>query len=149
MNRIVTLVTFFVLMTSFEAFAQTVDLKWEPAFQQAVTDARLSDKPILLFFSGSDWCKPCMKLKKFIIETETFSRYSEKFVLYNADFPYRTRLPEELAKANEELAAKYNAEGKFPKIVYLSPDLKILGSTGFIDCSPDEYIQKIESILKK
>jgi thioredoxin-related protein len=146
MKHILTIL--FVTMT-FVGFSQTVELKWTANFQQATAEAQKTGKPILIFFSGSDWCKPCIKLKKYILETETFEKYSAAFVLYNADFPYNTKLSKETTKANEELAAQFNKEGKFPKIVYLSPNLKVLGSTGFIDCSPNEYIQEIERIVKK
>jgi thioredoxin-related protein len=142
-------ITIFLLVIALSGFAQTVDLKWETNFQQAVSESKKTGKPILLFFSGSDWCKPCIKLKKYVLETETFAKYSHEFVLYNADFPSSSKLNKELTKANEELAAQYNKEGKFPKIVYLSSSLKQLGSTGFIDCSPNEYIQEIERIVKK
>jgi thiol-disulfide isomerase/thioredoxin len=44
---------------------------------------------ILLNFSGSDWCIPCIKLHKNIIETEDFKKLdSDKVIVYiNADFP--------------------------------------------------------------
>lgn len=146
MKHILTIL--FVTMT-FVGFSQTVELKWTANFQQATAEAQKTGKPILIFFSGSDWCKPCIKLKKYILETETFEKYSTTFVLYNADFPYNTKLSKEITKANEDLAAQFNKEGKFPKIVYLTPSLKVLGSTGFIDCSPDEYIQEIKRIIQK
>ena len=136
----------FLLLTIF-SFAQTADLKWETDFPTAEKMSQQTGKPILILFSGSDWCKPCIKLKHYILETPVFEEYSQRFILYNADFPYKTKQQDALVKQNEQLAEQYNPEGKFPKVVYLSADHKVLGSTGFIDCSPNEYIKKIEEII--
>src|SRR5438552_19059918 len=90
---------------------------WKTNFSDAITEASKDNKLILVNISGSDWCLPCMKLKKDIFESETFASYaSENLVLVNADFPRqgKHKLPAEQKKMNEELADKYNPEGKFP-----------------------------------
>lgn len=123
--------------------------KWIDTFSEAKQISEETGKPIILLFSGSDWCKPCIKLKNYILESDEFANYSSKFVLYNADFPYRIKQPKELVKQNETLAEQYNPKGEFPKVVYIDKNGKVLGSTGFIDCEPSAYIQKIEKVLHK
>ncbi len=135
------------VLTIHASFGQKA-LKWENDFETAKHIAKEFDKPMILLFSGSDWCKPCIKLKTYILESDEFIDYSSKFVLYNADFPYRIKQSKALKKQNEELAEKYNPKGEFPKVVYIDKDGKPLGSTGLIDCSPADYIQKIEEILQ-
>jgi thioredoxin-related protein len=144
-----------ILIAGFVCFAflggraqEEVQLNWVKSFQQADSISKATNKPMLVFFSGSDWCKPCIKLKKYVLETEEFSKYSEKFVLYNADFPYRTKQDKALKDANEKLASQFNKDGQFPRVIFLSPQQKQLASLGFIDCTPKEYIAKIESLLK-
>jgi len=147
MKRFIT-VALFLVSCVVTSLAQT-HAQWQTSFDIALETSKKENKPILLFFSGSDWCKPCIKLKKSILETEPFAEYSKKFVLYNADFPYRIKLDKTLKATNEKLAEQYNKEGHFPKIVLLSPQQKVLCTLGYIDCTPETYIEEIERLLKK
>jgi hypothetical protein len=70
-------------------------------------------------------------------------------VLYNADFPYRTKIDKTIKAANEKLAEQYNKEGRFPKIVILSPQQNVMATLGFIECTPEAYVEEIERLLKK
>ena len=80
-------------------------------------------KPLLLVFTGSDWCPHCRRLEKSVLGTSEFRQYaSEKLVICRADFPQRKRLPEELVRQNEALAEKYNPEGTFPTLLLFSTD---------------------------
>ncbi|MCF8362762.1 MAG: thioredoxin family protein [Prolixibacteraceae bacterium] len=120
--------------------------KWMGKYSEAERVAREEDKPLLLFFSGSDWCKPCIKLKKYIVDTKQFQELaSNKFVLYNADFPINKKQEKEIKEQNEALAEKYNKEGLFPKIVIVSTGGDVLAEIGYIDCTPDEYFGMILS----
>jgi len=85
---------------------------------QALKQSAEEDKPIMLVFSGSDWCKPCIQLKKEILETEAFSETANHLIFLYLDFPYRkaNRLSKEETSHNEELAERYNKDGHFPKI---------------------------------
>ena len=87
---------------------------------------------ILLNFSGSDWCIPCIKLHKNIIETEDFKKLeSDKVIVYiNADFPRnkKNQLPADLKKENAALADVYNKKGLFPYTLLLNSEGKILKS---------------------
>jgi thioredoxin-related protein len=102
---------------------------WSTDFENAKKEAITNQKLILLNFSGSDWCGPCIKLKKEILDTEEFINYSEKcLVLIRADFPRakKNQLTPELKKANEALAEKYNNKGKFPFTVLIDAKGKVL-----------------------
>lgn len=108
--------------------------------------------PIMLVFSGSDWCKPCIKLKTQILLTETFSAYAkDHYILLNLDFPRKAKnkLTDEQQAHNDELASKYNMEGTFPLVVIIDVDGKVLATSGYLDISPAEYIANLESLLVK
>ena len=61
---------------------------WHENFDEALKSAKQEGKPIVLVFSGSDWCAPCIRLKKNILDSEEFKAYAAShYVLYNADFP--------------------------------------------------------------
>jgi thioredoxin-related protein len=90
---------------------------WLTNFEKAKTEAQASHKQILLNFSGSDWCGPCIKLNREVFQNKTFSDYAEgKLVLVNADFPRqkKNKLSKEQTKMNETLADQYNKAGTFP-----------------------------------
>ncbi len=102
---------------------------WLTNFQKGKTEAIASNKLIVLNFSGSDWCGPCIRLKKEVFESEAFENYAaEKLVLVNADFPRykKNQLSKEQAEENEALAEKYNPAGRFPFTVLLDPNGKVL-----------------------
>src|SRR3954451_7800949 len=95
---------------------------WLTDFEKGKTEAAATNKLIVLNFSGSDWCGPCIRLKKEIFESDEFQKYSsQKLVLVNADFPRykKNQLSKEQVKENEVLAEKYNTGGKFPLTVLL------------------------------
>ncbi len=126
--------------------------EWQPSFSDAVTKATEEDKPIVLVFSGSDWCAPCIRLKKHIFDSEEFKVYaSEHYVLYNADFPRKkqNQLPEPLMTTNKSLIEKYNPKGYFPLVVVLDKDEKVLGETGFVArSSPEKYISTLNKFIQ-
>ncbi len=103
--------------------------QWSGDFEKAKAEATQSNKYILLNFCGSDWCGPCIKLKKDIFESADFQQYAEKhLVLVRADFPRQKKNQLEAAQTahNEALAEKYNPQGKFPFTLLLDANGKVL-----------------------
>lgn len=100
--------------------------------ENAKTQASQNKELILLNFSGSDWCIPCIKLHKNIIDTDEFKKLeTENVVVYiNADFPRnkKNQLSPELKKENASLADQYNKKGLFPYTLLLNSEGKILKS---------------------
>ena len=45
---------------------------WLGNFETAKTEAVKEHKLILINFSGSDWCGPCIRLRKEILESNDF-----------------------------------------------------------------------------
>ncbi len=115
-------------------------------FSQAQEYAIKNNKPILISFSGSDWCKFCIKLRTQVLDTKEFIDFaSDAFVIVNADFPYHKKISSTQRKQNEALAEKYNPDGAFPKLVIISPQGEVLYSCGFLSYTPVQYID----LLKK
>ena len=122
---------------------------WASSWSHATDSATSLNKPILLVFSGSDWCAPCIKLDRDIWTTAVFQSYAKKnLILYKADFPRRkaNQLPEPLASENKKLAEQYNTKGYFPLVVLLSPKKDILGQTAYLNISPEAYIEKLQDM---
>ena len=108
--------------------SNTNHLKWEDNFDEAKEIASKQNKPLLLFFTGSDWCGPCKMLHKDFFESEKFVNLAKKeLILYEADFPRRKDLlTPEKRKENYKLQSKYGVRG-YPTIVILSSKGKELG----------------------
>jgi hypothetical protein len=103
--------------------------KWEPDFITAVQQAKEKHELILLNFSGSDWCGPCIRMRNEIFENEIFSKMADTcLMLVNADFPRnkKNQLNKSIVKQNEMLADKYNPTGLFPYTVLISAEGKVI-----------------------
>lgn len=121
---------------------------WQPDFPTARKLAKERHQLILLNFSGSDWCIPCIRMRKEIFDNKAFLQMTDTtLVMYNADFPRskKNALSKELKKQNESLAEKYNPEGKFPFTLLVDDEGKIIKSwEGYPDQSPEEFTQTIK-----
>lgn len=116
---------YFVVM-AMPLFAQP---KWEPSFKIALESAKAQQKLVLLNFSGSDWCIPCMLLRKDFFSNSGFLKMADSnIVLVNADFPVRKKnMPvKEIKLQNNMLAEKYNKSGNFPFTVLLNANGELL-----------------------
>ncbi len=124
--------------------------KWFINFTDAKKTAVEKHQIILLNFSGSDWCGPCIRLRKEIFESTVFKEYTDSnIVLLNTDFPRlkKNKLSKEQTKQNEVLADKYNPKGKFPFTVLLNADGKVLKAyDGFPAISPEEFTNEIKIV---
>ncbi|OKS86264.1 thioredoxin family protein [Mucilaginibacter polytrichastri] len=130
----------------FSLFAPS--LTWLGDFNIAKTEAAKTHKLIVINFSGSDWCGPCIRLRKEILESSNFEVYAaDHLLLVRADFPRQKKnLPgKEQVKLNEALAEKYNAEGKFPYTILVDENGKVLKAwDGYPDETPEQFITDIK-----
>lgn len=116
--------------------------------QQAFREAERSGKPVLLVFQGSDWCLPCIRLEKKVLSTEQFLQFATgHIVLLKADFPQKQKNAPELQQQYDTLAAQYDPEGSFPKLVLLDARGKILHSFRTDYTAPEALISDIEKEL--
>jgi thioredoxin-related protein len=140
-----------LLIALFATFSIT-SATWKTDFNQAKNEAQQSHKYILLSFSGSDWCGPCIRLHKEIFGSEEFQKYAaENLVLVNADFPRlkKNQLPKEQVKQNEALAEKYNNTGKFPYTVLLDENGKVIKQwEGLPKETPEQFVGEVSTVAK-
>jgi thioredoxin-related protein len=132
-------ILFFTIITSATA--------WLGDFNAAQKEAADQHKLIMINFSGSDWCGPCIRLRKEILETATFDAYAANhLVLVRADFPRqkKNQLSKEQTKLNEALADKYNPQGKFPYTLLVDEHGKVLKTwDGFPNKTPDAFVAEV------
>jgi thiol-disulfide isomerase/thioredoxin len=122
---------------------------WQPNFEKATQIAKEKNQLILLNFSGSDWCGPCIRMRSELLESAVFSAMADtSLVLVNADFPRnkKNQLSKEVQKHNEALADKYNPDGKFPYTLLLDTNGRVIQIwDGLPDVNAAAFAQQIKN----
>ncbi|MBC8039994.1 MAG: thioredoxin family protein [Opitutaceae bacterium] len=122
---------------------------WLTDFKKAEKQAAAENKPLVLDFTGSDWCGWCIRLDKEVFSQKEFTDYAKQnLVLVKLDFPRSKSLAAAEKKQNEELAQKYEVRG-FPTIVVLDSKGKQLGKLGYQKGGAVKWIESLEQVTKK
>jgi protein disulfide-isomerase len=147
-------ITLFFLVASFAVEAQ--ELVWETNVNKAMEVSNKTKKPMLLFFTGSDWCGWCIRLQKEVLKTPEFAKWAqENVVLVELDYPRKAPQTPEIKKQNNELQQAFGIQG-FPTIYFANATTKDgkvnfqgLGNTGYVAGGPSAWLAVADGILKK
>ena len=122
---------------------------WLTNFPDALAKAKKENKLVLLDFNGSDWCPPCMAIKKNVFASAEFKKYAkDNLVLVDVDFPKKKKQDGKIAAANEALMDKFKVES-FPTILLVDADGKqVHREEGYDDETPMDYIAKLKKLRK-
>jgi thioredoxin-related protein len=134
------------------AFTIARGAEWQTDYDQALAAAKDARKCVLLDFTGSDWCPPCIEMKKVVFSTPAFQDYAQKnLILVEIDYPRAKTLPDNVIKQNERLKHQYGIDQKgYPTVVLLNPDGKILGELGgYGGEGPADIIAWVEKLCSK
>ena len=139
---------------SFAAEAQ--ELVWETNVTKAMAISNETKKPLLLFFTGSDWCGWCIRLQKEVLKTPEFASWAKQnVVLVELDYPRRAPQTPEIKKQNEELQMAFGIQG-FPTIILANATTKEgkvnfegIGSIGYVAGGPTAWLAVANGFLKK
>jgi thioredoxin-related protein len=125
---------------------------WHNDLDEAKEIARKEHRYIILNFSGSDWCGPCIQMHKEIFENSVFTQLADSsLVLMNADFPRlkKNQLPAKQQALNNKLADLYNPQGNFPFTLLLNADGKVLKEwNGFPNLSAEAFTHQVKAIIE-
>jgi hypothetical protein len=125
--------------------------EWQHNLQEAESLAKAQHRLILLNFSGSDWCGPCIRMHKEIFDNAGFHQVADStLILLNADFPRmnKNQLSPKQQQLNDAMADQYNPKGKFPYTILLSADGKPLRSwEGFPDGGEAAFTQQLQTAI--
>ena len=117
-------------------------------YQEAQRLAQKTRKPIMIIFSGSDWCGWCIKLEKEVFSKPEFKNWAkDNIIVYLADFPRKNYLSAEKAKQNNLLLKEYGVRG-FPTVLIVNERGKILGKTGYRPGGPQKYVDHLKKIIR-
>jgi thioredoxin-related protein len=124
---------------------------WHYNLDEARQLAKDQHKHILLNFSGSDWCAPCILLRRQIFDNPDFLLMADtSLILVNADFPRskKNQLTAEQQALNNSMADKYNSQGKFPYTLLLNADGKIMKTwEGFPNEKPADFVLEVRTLI--
>jgi protein disulfide-isomerase len=125
--------------------------QWETDYAKALEQARSANKRVLLDFTGSDWCGPCIEFRKRVFSQPDFAAYAAKnLILVEVDYPQRKKQSAALKQQNEKLSKQYGIDDKgFPTIVLLDSAGKITRElTGYDGETTADLIAWIEGKKK-
>jgi protein disulfide-isomerase len=145
MKRILALAALFFALTISACAAED---GWLTDYAAASKKAAAENKPMLLDFTGSDWCGWCIKLDKEVFSQPEFAAYAKKnLVLVKVDFPRGKPQSATVKKQNETLAAKFKIEG-YPTIVVLNGQGLQIGELGYQAGGVKPWIVELEKLTK-
>ncbi len=124
---------------------------WRTDYRKAVACATRLRRPILLAFTGSDWCDWCRSLKEEVFDTPEFNAWAGKtVVLVEVDFPKSVRQKASLRKQNKDLADRFHDfvhEG-YPTVLILDPTgAKVLGELGYREGGPKSWVEEANRLV--
>lgn len=140
-----------LLFSLFAAVVLMGNGNWYININDAKPIAQKENKCILLNFSGSDWCGPCMRMRNEVFNSDVFAEYADSnLVLVNADFPRmkKNQLKTAQQKINDATADSYNPNGIFPYTLLLDSNGKVLKAwEGFYDKGAENFTEEVKEIV--
>ncbi|MEA2012188.1 MAG: thioredoxin family protein [Verrucomicrobiota bacterium] len=122
--------------------------EWLTDFEKAKKQAVKQNVPILINFSGSDWCGWCIRLDKEVFSQKVFKDYAkDNLVLLLLDFPRKSEQSDKVKAANNLLAQKYGLRG-FPTVLIVDKNGKIIAKTGYQQGGAEKYVEHIKKLIK-
>lgn len=116
---------------------------WHTSYEEAIKQSQLSKKPVLMLFTGSDWCYSCSKLKSEVIATPEFSAATfDKFVFLIIDFTKKTKMAPNLAAQASLLQNKYGVKS-LPTILLIDSNGKKICSLGYLATDAKKYAEQL------
>lgn len=138
----------FTLLVSCQGL-EAKSIEWHNDYSKAVEAAREKERPLVLLFTGSDWCAWCVRLKEDILDTPEFVKaVGDEFVFVYVDFPSKTKLAEEIARQNRDLKQRYNVNA-FPSVIVVDTEGTRLGMGNFTGVeTPEGFAGQLRSAKK-
>jgi len=122
---------------------------WLTDFETAKTASKARGVPILVNFSGSDWCGWCIRLDKEVFSQEAFVAFAkDAVVLFEADFPQQKEQPAKIKQQNHILQHRYQVRG-FPTVLLLDAQGHVLARTGYQRGGAEKYVAHLQELMGK
>jgi protein disulfide-isomerase len=123
------------------------EINWLTNYEEALSQARSSSKPVILFFTGSDWCGWCHKLEKEVLNTPEFANLAgNQFIFVMLDFPLYKQADPKIAEQNKQLQRTFDVKG-YPSLVIIDKDSQVIGTTGYRPGGPKSYADYLNKLV--
>jgi thiol:disulfide interchange protein len=126
------------------AFA-SVPEGWSTDLEKAFAKAKQENKSVLVEFTGSDWCPPCIVMRNNVFSKKEFvSEASKNYILVELDFPTADK---DLKAKNTPYAEKYKIEG-LPTVILFNPQGKEFNRFYAVDFpKTEDFLKHIHTAL--
>lgn len=136
-----------LLMTFVSSSAQAEGISWLTNYEEAIHQSKQQSKPLLLFFTGSDWCTWCNKLEEETFKTQDFAdQAANHFIFLKLDFPVQKELSPAQIEQNRQLQEKFDIRS-FPTVIILDADQQQIGITGYRPGGGKSYANYLNNMM--
>ena len=120
---------------------------WTADLDRALATAKKENKPLLVEFTGSDWCPGCIAMRQQVFSKPEFVKAAgKKFILVEIDMPKRDP---KLAEKNRPLVEKYKIQG-YPTVMLLSAEGKEFDRFPATECpKPELFLKRLDRALDR
>jgi len=120
---------------------------WSEDLIEVVALATERELPILINFTGSDWCPPCIRLEEEVFSQPEFLAFArENLVLFKVDRPRSIEQSEELQEQNSLLRIWFEIQF-FPTILLVDADLNEIARTGYKSGGAAAYVEHLQQLI--
>ena len=147
----------FIVLFSANLPAQKEQLTWYTDLNEASKISAKTNKPLMLFFTGSDWCGWCVRLQKEVFLTDDFKKWAaNNVILVDVDFPKdKSNQSVALQNQNNLLARQYEVRG-YPTVWFVAAagsagnyQYSKLGQSGYMAGGPSVWTSNANTFLRK
>lgn len=124
---------------------------WGEDFEQGLAAAKAEGRCVLVEFTGSDWCPPCMYVRRKVLPSPEFKSFTEKYrpVLVELDFPRgKGKVAPEVRELREQISQRYGVDA-YPTMLVLDargyPYAKVEGA----GMSVEEYMADLQEAMER
>ena len=122
--------------------------KWVSHLDEAKRLAEASGKDLLILFTGTEWCKPCLEFERVVLTQPDFTRTSEPFVLAKLEFPVcDEKLPQDRAKDLIAWRGRYGIR-VFPTVLLANATGRPYAVTGYAGLKASEYMRHVDRLRR-
>lgn len=134
-----------LLLCCFALTLAAAPKNWLTDLDDALQTAKKQRKPVLILITGSDWCPPCKKLYRDVLETKDFKKFARKnLVLLYVDSPRRPSPADR--QLLSEVQNKYGRARGVPHTILLDSDGNMIQQfSGY----RADYKNQVEKIIRK
>lgn len=140
---------FSLFHSKLESSEHSNGITWHTNYEKALQEAKASNKPLFLFFTGSDWCGWCKKLEKEVLDTPEFSKaVGGKMIFVVLDYPMKKSIDSRVYEQNQALKKQF-AIKSYPTVVLINNNEELIGSTGYRSGGGQKYAQHLIKMVQE